>query len=360
MKSTFEDGRRVVELRPVGMARWFEAGFLIFWLAGWAAGEAFGVWILVSVIGALMKLPIHGLPRIGEGSAGMAGALAMLGFGLVWLSFWTLGGVLAATRVLQTLWGMDRIEWDGAGVRRISRLGPFRRTRDFSRDDIRGVAFRRGGVVLETARAAVPLTNLGSRQDHAELRAELEHSLALLERRAMPVDLPSGWESAVDLEGIPVLQRSTLLRRRQATFVSAIFLALAAAAGFLVAGAQNGSHAPAWVPTLVLSLLAAVAGAGALWLWFGGEAIRLKPSHAEFLRWFGSRRWLRRYASASIRLEHSTDSDGDDWYKLVLRGSAGARTIASALHDPYDLERLGRWMAARLGRELELGAGVRR
>jgi len=359
MKSLLEEGRRVVELRASGIARWFEVAFLLFWLAGWAAGEVFGVWILVSVIAAALKLPIHGVPTIPAGGAGLAGAAAMFAFGLLWLSFWTLGGVAAATRVLQMLWGVDRIEWDGAGVRRISRFGPFRRTREFTREEIRAVRFRRGGVALEMPKGAVTLTCLGSRQDHAELRAEIEQALGLAERRAAQPELPQGWESEVDPEGIPVLTRSRTLRRRQAMFVSFLFLVLGTVVGLLIGGARSGSNAPPWVAPAVLGLIATAVGAGAAWLWLGGEALRLRPSHVQVVRWFGSRRWIREYAAAFIRLEHSTDSDGDDWYKLVLRGSAGAKTVASALHDPFELELLGRWIAARLGRELEIGVGVR-
>jgi len=359
MKSLLEEGRRVVELRASGVGRWFEAAFLLFWLAGWAAGEVFGVWILVSVIAAALKLPIHGVPTIPAGGAGLAGAAAMFGFGLLWLSFWTLGGVAAATRVLQMVWGVDRIEWDGTGVRRISRIGPFRRSLEFTRDEIRGVRLRRAGVALDTPRAAITLTSLGSRQDHIELRAEIEQFLGLAEGRTNPIELPKGWESEVDVEGIPVLVKSRALRRRQAMFVSFLFVALGTVAGLLIGGASSGSNAPAWVPPTVLSVLATAVGAGAAWLWLGGEALRLRPSHVQVVRWFGSRRWIREYAAAFIRLEHSTDSDGDDWYKLVLRGSSGAKTLASALHDSFELEMLGRWIAARLGRELEIGMGVR-
>jgi hypothetical protein len=75
------------------------------------------------------------------------------------------------------------------------------------------------------------------------------------------------------------------------------------------------------------------------------------------LRWFGSKRWLSIYTGAAISVEHSRDSDGDDWYRLVLRGSAGAKTLASTLRDSYPLEQVGRWIASRLGTELRVGEG---
>jgi hypothetical protein len=356
MKSTFEEGRRVVELRPSGPGRWIGAIFLSVWLVGWAMGEAFGLSLLIALIAPALGFEIHGLPKVPSG----AGAWAMGGFVLLWLSFWTLGGLLAIGTVLSSLWGVDRIEWDATGVRRVSRVGPFRRERRFDRDAIRGVTRRRTSVVLETARGPVTLTGFGTRQDHDQLRAEIEQSLGLASRSQGSAELPPGWEAAIDLEGMPVLQRSASRRRRQATFVTALFLALGTATTLLIGGAPSGSNAAPWVPALVIGLLAAAAGAGTAWLWFGGEAIRLRAGEADVLRWFGSRRWLRHYAPASIHLEHSVDSDGDDWYKLVLRDPSGARTLARTLRDSYEVEQIGDWIASRLGTELQKSEGPRR
>jgi hypothetical protein len=108
----------------------------------------------------------------------------------------------------------------------------------------------------------------------------------------------------------------------------------------------------------VLGLLAAGVGAGAAAMaWRRGH-----PAEA-----FARRRaalvritpLASRVRPASIQLEHSVDGDGDDWYKLVLRGSSGAKTLAHRLKDPGELEPLGRWVAARLGRDLEMGSGLR-
>jgi hypothetical protein len=355
MKSMLEEGRHVVELRPVGIGRWITTGFLLFWLAGWAVGETFGLWMLGALLGALLGFQVPHQPKVPSGLA----ALGMFGFLLFWTGFWTLGGFGAAMTAMRSMWGVDRIEWDASAVKRTARVGRFGSTRIFSRDEIQRVRLRRGkGVALETTRGLVELTSFGADQDLAELRAEIEQALSLGDRAALPAELPKDWEAAVDVEGIPVLRKNPAMRRRQATFVTAIFLALALAVGILVAGGENGSHTPRWVSITVLGLLAAGVGLGAAWLWFGGEAIRLKPAHADVLRWFGSRRWLFEYASASIRIEHSVDGDGDDWYKLVLRGSYGAKTIAHCLRDSHELEQLGRWIAMRLGVELGMGSGL--
>jgi len=357
MKSVLEEGRHVVELRPMGIGRWITAAFLTFWLAGWAVGETFGLWMLGALLGGALGFQVPHQPVVPAGPA----SLGLFAFVLVWTAFWTLGGLAAGMTALRSVWGVDRIAWDATGVWRNARVGHFGRERFYSRDEIQRVRARRGkGVVLETVRGTAEVSAYGTEHDLAELRAEIEQALSLGDKAETPAELPKGWEAAVDLEGTPVLQKMPALRRRQAAFVTAIFLALALAVGVLLAGGESVSNAPAWVPVFVLGLLAAGTGAGAAWLWFGGEAIRLKPAHADVLRWFGSRRWLREYASASIRLEHSVDGDGDDWYKLVLRGSSGAKTLAHCLRDSHELEQLGRWIAARLGRELEMAAGLGR
>ena len=201
----FEEGRHVVELRPVGIGRWITSGFLMFWLAGWAAGETFGLWMLGALLGGALGFEVPHQPKVPSGGA----ALGLFGFVLVWTGFWTLGGFAAAMTVLRSLWGVDRIEWDATGVRRTARVGRFGRARLFSRDEIQRVRLQRGkGVVLETPRGLAELTTFGTEQDMAELRAEIEQALSLGDRAAAPAELPKGWEAAVDVEGTPVLQKS--------------------------------------------------------------------------------------------------------------------------------------------------------
>src|SRR5262249_43062570 len=108
MELPIEEGRRVAELRSRGVGRWFVAAFLLFWLAGWAAGEAFAISILLSALAPWIRLAFHGLPRIPSGPGG----LVVVGFVLLWLSIWTLGGIGAIAAVLSALWGHDRIESD--------------------------------------------------------------------------------------------------------------------------------------------------------------------------------------------------------------------------------------------------------
>src|SRR5262245_50511871 len=254
MKITIEEGRQVVELRPEPAARLFAAGFLAFWLFGWTMGELFGLGLLAS--------------------AGDKIGLVVLG-----ISIWTVGGVLAAFAAARSIWGVDRIEFDVSGVRVIARLATARRMRSFERDRIRTVVVRRNGVALETSRGIVVLTRFGALMDHDRLRAEIAGALKLGADATTPIELPKGWESTVDTEGVPVLRKSALARRWRAGFMTLLFLALAVGAARLGAPAADGSlrsWLSSWMSPMMLSLLAAVVGGIAAWWGLGGEAVRLR------------------------------------------------------------------------------------
>src|SRR5882762_6825090 len=81
-----------IQFKSRGPARFLGAAFLGFWLCGWAAGESFAVWMLGK--GALSLLT--GEPPSSGGRPLPLGPTLGAGiFLLVWLSFWTLGGILA-------------------------------------------------------------------------------------------------------------------------------------------------------------------------------------------------------------------------------------------------------------------------
>ena len=96
-----------VVLRSSGLGRFLGAGFLGVWLTGWAAGEAFALWILV--VGGWSFVtnqpPSAGHDPISLGVAVLGGL-----FLTFWLSLWTLGGIAALWEFLRLLCGKDRIE----------------------------------------------------------------------------------------------------------------------------------------------------------------------------------------------------------------------------------------------------------
>ncbi len=74
---------------------WLQSGFLLFWLAGWAAGELFA---FASLLG--------GFP--GDAAAPTDEMPASI-FLLFWLAFWTLGGSVAIYQLLMRLFGRQVI-----------------------------------------------------------------------------------------------------------------------------------------------------------------------------------------------------------------------------------------------------------
>jgi hypothetical protein len=348
MERTFENGRQVVVVRSSGPARWIAAGFLCFWLCGWAMGEVAGLGLLLGVAGLLGGAEVRWLPRLPAGAAAPAALFALL-----WTSFWTLGGVLAIREVLRLLWGVDRIEYDAAGITRIARIGPFVSTRTFAREEIRGVALHRTALSILTARGPVPLVQGGSRAEQSELKSDLERTLAL-GQAVRPPELPASWESGVDLEGMPVLQRRPALRQRQGALVGFLAAGLGAAALVLARRAMSGSDPRLWVPAAILGAFASGAAAGAAWLGFGREAIRMRAGQAEVHRWLAGRKQIEIFAPVSLALEHSTDGDGDDLYRLVMVGPSARKNVAQSLYQPDEPLEIGRWMAQKLGCELRL------
>ena len=63
-------------------------------------------------------------------------------FLIVWLTFWTIGGLAALTHMLRSLAGEDVIALAGSGVDLMRRAGPFRKRYAFERADIRRVRIR--------------------------------------------------------------------------------------------------------------------------------------------------------------------------------------------------------------------------
>jgi hypothetical protein len=345
-----------VRLKPQGFGRFLSAGFLAFWLCGWAIGEGFALWFLIKGGQAVLT---GTSPEPGKAPLEVGPALAMGGFLLVWLAFWTLGGVAAFGALLHSLWAEDRLVAGPGGltVRRIR--GPFRRTRVYARDRVRGLTIQppKGRLVLETDRDLVVLSELGTPEERVEAVGAIRSELMLQEPSQTNVELPQGWEEVVTPEGERAVTQSPRNRKIQAGIAAVAALGMSVVALVIINQAMTQ---PGFIPGVILSFAATAALAwGAAWLAHARTEYRIGSGFVTFRRRFRSTvRDL--FETRRLELTVRSDSDGDEWYGLDgLSSDAPApapsgyarwtskerRTIVSVLHDPIVPRRLGAWMA---------------
>ena len=274
MSPTFEEGHWVASFRPSGWSRWVGATFLTVWLAMWAVGEAFSLAVLFALVASALS---PGLWR----AIGAPKFAALIGAGwffavflIVWVTLWTFGGLAAIHEWLRLIAGEDRVTWDGTGVERISRAGPIRRRRSWSRDEIERIstAGRARSLMLPTGREAHVLTAWGTLAEREALRDDLRRALGTSARRH--AELPAGWSSEA---------------------------------------------------------------AGSAWLSHGGTDYLVRQGAISKRGWFVNRRWSVTLEPVSLRVTRSTDSDGDEW-QLGAANTRIAPPAVSLVVRAVDLE----------------------
>jgi hypothetical protein len=348
-----------VRLRPRGVGRFFAASFLALWLCGWLAGEVLALTILV--LGAISVLtgtpvgPMDEVPELGAAIIGYA-------FILVWFAFWTLGGVMAIRELLHSVWAEDRIIAAGHGLVVERRLGPFRSRREISRGDLQWIHVlpRAGKLTADTVSGSVELSDLGTPDERFQAATILRDFLGLnLDPGAAgTATLPKEWEEIIAPEGYLVLVENLRLQKKMAVGAAGLALLVATVALFLVLEALAR---PDLVPLAAGSAAAALGLTfGAHWLARARKEWRVGPSTLVLRRRYG-RRVRAKFEARAVELTVSSDSDNDEWYTLEALASETAdpsasanskkqrRTIDRAIHDPADMQRLGRWLAVRTG-----------
>jgi hypothetical protein len=345
-----------VSLRPSGIGRYFLATFLIVWLAGWALGEAFALGFLIllirSVVGAAVGVswPIPAGDWIIGGAAGF-----FLLFLLVWLTLWTVGGVLAIIKLVRSLAGEDRVSVLPASVDLMRRAGPFRRVRRFDRSLIRRVRLRHHdqAVVLDTASGSELITSYGTSDERQAMTLWLRQRLSLPDE-ATPVDTsaaPPGWRMTIE-GGTARLCRSDRQARRVGALISWVIAGLM---GLIWFGSTRSGPAAGSMLALSLTLLLA---AWATWATWSRREWLVRRGQltwdTRFLTWQRE----RSFRSARLEVVISTDSDNDDHYELKVFDEQGKRTIASEVNDEAGIVDLARWLAARTGFPLTLPRGL--
>ena len=334
-------------LRPAGWARYFEAAFLMVWLAFWVVGEAVSLALIgVMIAGAsatALGRPAALVSRVVPTTDGSVAFFLL--FLLLWAALWTVGGLSAIAHLLRALAGRDAVAVTSEEVRLEWRAWPLRRRRRIPVSSIRRVRLARAAVVLDTAEGTLTVSDLGTAPARAALTAWLAERLPLpsaadarlLERQTAPRDREA------TVAGVETVVTRTTRRARRATIAIGWVLAVLVSLGWIGAIRQGGLGSSA---AGVLTLLVAAA---AIWLTGDRAEWILAPGRFRIRRRFAAWTLRERTFAAGARLdvEQHRDSDGDDHYALVVRDDAGRRVLARALHDPYELLALGEWLAGR-------------
>jgi hypothetical protein len=103
-KATLEETERGVRIVFHPKREWGGVAFLSAWLCGWALGEVMATVMSAKMVSQILR---------GEGTASILPAA----FVLLWLAFWTFGGVKAVQEVLKNIRSAERIEIDSERVR---------------------------------------------------------------------------------------------------------------------------------------------------------------------------------------------------------------------------------------------------
>lgn len=345
---------REFRFRPRGCLRFVEAGFLSLWMCGWAAGEAFALFILGQGLWSLLT----GRPLIGSDEpAPMVPSLGVGAFLLTWLTLWTFGGLMAIRELLRSLWAEDRLVLERDALIRIHRLGPFASTRRLARSDIRRVFVQSANTALMAQWGAnlVVLTDLGTPAERNEAAPQLRAALGLTDDDASagPAALPAEWQEATGWRGERLLVPNLQTRRKQA-------IALAIVTGVVWTGllllAREALREPGlWAVAVIPATLAAWLARQTVWLFRGRMEWRIEPGRLIRQRRFAddvTERWEAR----ALELTESSDSDGDSWFELKaveLSPAAFARAgklpkpirIMHTIRDATEPRCLGQWLS---------------
>lgn len=344
-------------LRPTGLSRFFVAAFLSVWLCGWAVGELFALAALVSCVASLLNLDLELPGWSGKNHESHTGAILISLFLAVWLSFWTLGGVMALRQWLMLLWSREQLvlATDCLVARRW--IGPFKRTRRIPKSDITSVTqARQGGAIqVRSAGTTTNLVELGSSDQRLALAQYLSTELSLPpvtsgeSHAGLPVTLPAGWELTVSETGEEMLIPDRVVRRKQAHVMAVITTLLIVAFALLLSETLSGNSRGSVAGSLVLGVLAALAVFGWLRLAYGQVGWILRSGALEYRSQLGSRLQSDAFQPAGLELHSSIDSDGDESVSLQATDGARRRVVHRTLNDPSSVRQLAQWLSSKIG-----------
>jgi hypothetical protein len=107
-----------------------------------------------------------------------------------------------------------------------------------------------------------------------------------------------------------------------------------------------------------LVLVSGLLAAGSVWLTFGGTEIVVREGEVEVRRGFLGLSSIRTLEAVRLSVEHTTDSDGDDWFELQARSGGERVTLDLRMNESWRVLELARWIAEQSRSPLDLGRGV--
>ena len=368
-------GNEIFTFRPTGWTRYIDVTFLAVWLTGWLVAEVVVTVLFGGMLAGLIASLFGITLTVGSRMTPDGSTPFFVLFMLVWLTFWTIGGLAAGTHFLRMLAGRDIVSVSPAGLELEWRAGPFRRRRTIARFDVHRVRLgvSRAYVIADTASGSVNITTFGTLDERDALVHWLNKHLGMPgeaeSKRLIAESAPPDWE--VEVDGMET--RLCRIKRRDRRIVAAILWGLAALmlTGFLPvlsvlptadvewtfnaelieapANRVTGAHIAAGVLSLLLAMWAS-------WATWGRSEWAIAPGRMTWRRRIGSWQRERSFENARLELEHTTDSDGDDRFTLRVRGERANRKITTALYDSAELINLGEWLSARSGFPFDRGA----
>ncbi len=353
------------QLDVTGIGRFFSAGFLAFWLAGWAVGEAFALWFLgVGARSLLTGQP----PEPGREPLRPELALPVGLFLLLWLLLWTLGGVMAGRELLRILFGRDRIRLGYEALEIEHSYGLFRSREELPRVELRRFYRKPRGSALcvETTRGMTELTRLGTSAERAELEQTLNAAIHLAAQPAPAGALPTGWCELSSLERDRVLVKDPASRRKQVWTSWIVCASLSLISLYLLSATRGRSDQ--WAALLLFVALAAAVGWGAVWLSIGRNEWRLEKGRMVLQRRFGQNRTTRFEAVSLELIEDNSGDDGPSYLLIAVAAAAPARTPnhnagkhRRTIHrhgdDPTEPRNFGLWLHHRCIHEIRPAQG---
>lgn len=344
-------------LRPTGPGRFFVAAFLSVWLCGWVVGELFALTALVAVIASLFDVQL-GPPGWNVQHAESSTLVLLIAlFLIVWLSFWTLGGVLALRQWMTCLWAREVLVLAPGAIVVRRWIGPFKRTRRLARDQISSVTQARQGGALQ-ARVGNTTTNLVELGSAEQRRALAEHLRAQLSLGGatgdepgleVPATLPAGWELIVSDKGEEMLVPDRAIRRKQAYAMAVIASLLVVAFSLVLSETLTSSPRGSVVGSAVLGLMSGLSVYGWLWLAYGQVGWVLRSGALEYRSQLGRKSLCIPFQPARLELRSAIDGDGDESVTLQATDGTRRRVVHRTLNDPLSVHQLARWLSSRIG-----------